>query len=151
MTKRMLQFSVASVCLVLVALLGIAQVFPKFYGILKDFSGIFVAIAAAYLAYCFQRRQAFLASLRELWDKCIEAKAELIEYTHDPLPDRAKFGNAHRALSEMIDMMRAVYCNVGETKTSIGLYPFEPLHDMKKALDELGFENVSPDLQQRAR
>jgi hypothetical protein len=151
MTKRMLLVNVASVCLALAALLGVALLYPAFRDVLKDFASIFLAIAAAYLTYCFQRRQAFLVSLRDLWHKCIEAKAELIEYTHDPKPDRAKFGKAHRALSTSMDLMRAAYCNVGETKTSIGLYPFEPLHDMRKALDSLGFENVTVDSQRQAR
>jgi len=48
-------------------------------------------------------------------------------------------------------MMRAAYCNVGETKTSIGLYPFEPLHDMRRALNKLGFQNVTQQSQQLAR
>ena len=151
MTKRMLLANVAFVCLGLAALLGFALCYPTFSVILKDYASIFVAIAAAYLTYCFQRRQAFLVSLRELWHKCIEAKAELIDYTHDPTPDRTKFGKAHRTLSTAIDMVRAAYCNIGETKTSIGLYPFEPLHDMRKALDKLGFENVTDQSQQQAR
>ena len=50
-----------------------------------------IAVAAAYLTYCFQRRQAFLVSLRELWAKAIEAKADLIDYTHDQMPDQPKY------------------------------------------------------------
>jgi hypothetical protein len=99
MTKRILLINVGFVCLGLAALLGFALKFNGFHDILKDYTSIFLAIAAAYLAYCFQKRQAFLASLRELWHKCIEAKAELIDYTHDAQPDRTKFGKAHRALS----------------------------------------------------
>jgi hypothetical protein len=33
--------------------------------------------------------------------------------------------------------MRIVYRNVGETAELIGLYPFEPLHDMRRALQTL--------------
>jgi hypothetical protein len=151
MTKRTLLANVSLVCLGLAALLGFALRYQAFHNILKDYASIFLAIAAAYLTYCFQRRQAFLVSLRELWHKCIEAKAELIDYTHDPTPDRTKFGKVHRTLSTAIDMMRAAYRNIGETKTSIGLYPFEPLHDMRRALDKLGFENVTYQSQQQAR
>jgi hypothetical protein len=79
MTKRMLLTNVALVCLGLAALLGFALCYPSFHDILKDYVSIFLAIAAAYLTYCFQRRQAFLVSLRELWHKCIEAKAELVD------------------------------------------------------------------------
>ena len=33
--------------------------------------------------------------------------------------------------------MRVVYANVGETATLIGLYPFAPLHDMRRALQSI--------------
>ena len=40
-------------------------------------------------------------------------------------------------ISETIDNMRIVYANVGETGTLIGLYPFAPLHDMRRALQSI--------------
>lgn len=151
MTKRILLLNVVVVCSALVALVGLAQLYSPFHQVLKDFTSIFLAIAAAYLTYCFQRRQAFLVALRDLWHKCVEAKAEILEYTYDPSPDRTKFLKANRALSMSIDLMRAAYRNVDETETSIGYYPFEPLHDMRKALTKLGYENVSDETQQEAR
>ncbi len=33
--------------------------------------------------------------------------------------------------------MRSVYQNVGETNDLIGLYPYAPLHDMRRALQTL--------------
>jgi len=151
MTRTKLLSNVVVVAGILGGLLIIAYFYKAFYDFLKDFSSMFIAVAAAYLIYCFQRRQAFLTSLRELWTKTIEAKADLIEYTHDPAPDQQKFGKAHRSLSMAIDMMRAVYRNVHERTSSIGLYPFEPLHDMRKALDGLGFQNITPAAQKNAR
>lgn len=121
------------------------------YLLIKDFSPLVIAVGAAYLAYCFQRRQAFLISLRDLWKELVEAKGELIEYTHNPEPDQAAFSKAHRGLSRAIDTVRGVYRNVGETEERIGLYPFEPLHDMRKALSELGWTNVTPDQRLAAR
>lgn len=121
------------------------------YILIKDFSPLLIAIGAAYLAYCFQRRQAFLVSLRDLWKEMVEAKGELVEYTHNPAPDQAAFNKAHRALSKSIDSVRGVYKNVGETEENIGLYPLEPLHDMRRVLDELGFANATPDKQCAAR
>lgn len=151
MTKARLRMSVAIVMVSLLALVGIALLSSQLYGILKDFTGIFIAIAGVYLAYCFQRRQAFLTSLRELWNKCVEAKADLIDYTHNPTPNQESFGRAHRSISIAIDMVRAVYHNVGENKRSIGYYPFEPLHDMRRALERLGLTDISPDQQKHER
>jgi hypothetical protein len=33
--------------------------------------------------------------------------------------------------------MRSVYRNVKENRSSIGLYPFEPLHDMRRTLERM--------------
>jgi len=150
-TRKKLQLNVILVVLVLFLLVVAAVVCPCLYQILKDFSNIFIAIAAAYLAYCFQSRQAFIASLKELWHKCIEAKSELIEYSFDPQPDQEAFGKAHLAISTAIDMVRAIYRNVGENEQSIGLFPFEPLHDMRRTLDELGFKGITATQQNEAR
>jgi hypothetical protein len=87
-------------------------------------------------------------SLRELWAKAIEAKADLIDYTHDQMPDQPKYWRAHQSLSVAIDMMRAVYRNFYEDNSKIGVYPFEPLHDMRRALEHLGFANVTPNSQE---
>ena len=121
------------------------------YSTIKDFSPLLIAIGATHLAYCFQRRQAFLVSLRDLWKEMVEAKGELIEYTHNSQPDQAAFSKVHRALSKAIDAVRGVYKNVDETAEQIGLYPFEPLHDMRRVLDGLGFSNVTPDERRTAR
>ena len=121
------------------------------YDTIKDFSSLLIAVGAAYLAYCFQRRQAFLTSLRDLWKEMIEAKGELVGYTHDPEPDRVAFTRAQRTLSRAIDAVRGVYRNVGETEGQVGLYPFEPLHDMRKTLDGLGFHDPDPARREAAR
>jgi len=97
-----------------------------FYPVVTCFSNVLFGVAAAYLAYCFQRRQAFLASLRDLSAKCIDAKSDPIEYTHDPNPSQERFGKAHRSISTAIDMVRAVYFTIGESGTDIGPFPFEP-------------------------
>jgi hypothetical protein len=150
-TRRKLLLNVIAVIGLLLGLVTVAQFSERIYATSKDFAGFFLAVAAAYLAYCFQKRHAFLAALRELWHACIEAKADLIAYTHLPSPSQTDFERAARCISIAIDMMRAVYRNVGETEQEIGLYPFEPMHDMRRALDELGFANMSPEKQKEAR
>lgn len=151
MTKAKLWVNVAAVMLFCMLLLILAALSGWFHAFLKDYTSIFLAVAAAYLAFCFQRRQSFLTNLRELWHKCIDAKAELIDYTHNKNPTQESFGKAHRAISTAIDMVRGVYCNIRETDSSIGLYPFEPLHDMRRALERLGFQNVSHEQRETER
>lgn len=56
-----------------------------FRKVLHDYVNLFVMAGTAYLAYCYAQRQAFLTALRELWDRCIETKADLIDYMrHSP-------------------------------------------------------------------
>ncbi len=137
MTRRNLSLNVAAVAAGLLALVVLALLWGRFHTVLKDFAAFFLAIAAAYLGYCFQRRQAFLVSLRDLWHQCIDAKADIIDCTQAAERDPAQLAKAQRSISIAIDKMRVVYRNVGETEARIGLFPFEPLHDMRKALDAL--------------
>jgi hypothetical protein len=46
--------------------------------------------------------------------------------------------------------MRSVYKNVGETSRMVGLYPYEPLHDMRRALQTLE-PRVNPDPSEEER
>ena len=57
--------------------------------------------------------------------------------THLDRPTAEQYLAAYSILSETIDNMRTVYGNVGETKRLVGLYPFAPLHDMRRALQSI--------------
>jgi hypothetical protein len=148
MTRATLLRSVLSVMAFLAALLALAiyaqarAVAPgdpaapfwiAVHGAIKDFTGLFIAIPGAWLAYCFSRRSAFLTILDGLWRDMVEAKGLCAAFGRDPTDDRLEAARA--ALSKVIDNMRSVYRNVAESGSSIGLFPFEPLHDMRRALE----------------
>ncbi|WP_311276523.1 hypothetical protein [Methylobacterium sp. WCS2018Hpa-22] len=139
MTKTSLRNSVifVSATFVLVALLAAISRFiihsEFLYGYLKDFSPLILAVGAAYLAYSFQRRMAFLTSLRDLWKDITQTKNTLINFTYKSDPTLKEYDEAQQKLYNTIDLVRAVYKNVGETDEEIGFYPFEPLHDMRRA------------------
>jgi hypothetical protein len=61
----------------------------------------------------------------------------LFAYTQIEQPTTEQYIATFCKLSETIDNMRSVYQNVGETGDLIGLYPFAPLHDMRRALQTL--------------
>lgn len=109
----------------------------KLYDFIKDTSLLIATIAVAYLANIYQKRQQFLQSLREQWKEIVQAKGALIQYCCKEEPSLDDYLAASRQLSECIDNMRIVYSNVGETDELIGLFPYEPLHDMRRALDRL--------------
>ena len=107
------------------------------YDYLKDMSLVLVTVVAAYLANVFQKRSLFLNALKEEWRNIVKAKSTLFTYTQLDNPSQEQYLAAFCAISESLDNMRAVYRNVGETDALIGLYPYAPLHDMRRALQTL--------------
>lgn len=143
MTLSMLHTRIALVAAGLGSLIALAAILKlagsdEFYGIIKDLSPLVVAILAAYLASCFQQRATFVQSLRSLWSQLIDAKNDLVEYTRTPSPTREQYEHVYKQLSKAIDEMRGVYRNKGESDEFRGLFPYEPLHDMRKSLESLG-------------
>jgi hypothetical protein len=58
-------------------------------------------------------------------------------YCCTPNPSIEDYLRASTQLSECVDNIRIVYANVGETDEFIGFYPYEPLHDMSRALESI--------------
>jgi hypothetical protein len=107
------------------------------YDYLKDMALVLVTVIAAYLANVFQKRAIFLNALKEEWRNIVKAKSALFTFTQREAPTQAEYLAAFCAISESLDNMRAVYANVGETRRQIGLYPYAPLHDMRRALQSI--------------
>lgn len=107
------------------------------YDYLKDMALVLVTVVAAYLANVFQKRAIFLNALKEEWRNIVRAKSALYTFTRREAPNLDEYYAAFCAISESLDNMRAVYANVGETRRQIGLYPYAPLHDMRRALQSI--------------
>jgi hypothetical protein len=114
-----------------------AALLKDVYEYLKDMSLLIATGGVAYISNMYQRRQAFLDSLKAEWRDIIAAKTAMLIFMHKPAPTHDEYVTAYTRLSETIDNMRSVYCNVGETDALIGLYPFAPLHDMRRVLQTL--------------
>lgn len=117
------------------------------YEYMKDMALVFVTVVAAYLANVFQKRSKFVESLEEEWRNIVRTKSVLYSYFEKPYPTSDDHIAAFARLSETIDTMRIVYRNAGETKSLIGLYPYAPLHDMRRvlqAMDPRVKTNVTP-------
>ncbi len=113
------------------------KVLNSIYEFIRDMSLIFVTLAAAHLANVFQKRSNFLQSLREEWREIVDTKSLLVAYCEQPETEINEFIKARQRISQAIDYMRIVYRNIGETNRLIGRYPFEPLHDMRRALNRI--------------
>jgi hypothetical protein len=107
------------------------------YDYLKDMSLVFVTIVAAHLASVFQKRSKFISSLEEEWRQIVRTKSALYSYLERPYPTSDDHIAAFARISETIDTMRIVYRNAGETATLVGLYPYAPLHDMRRILQAM--------------
>jgi len=107
------------------------------YEYLKDMALVFITVVATVLAGIYQRRQSFISALKEEWREIVDAKSKLYAYTRLNHPTEFDYVEAFTAISATLDNMRTVYANVGETETLIGIYPFAPLHDMRRALQTL--------------
>jgi hypothetical protein len=107
------------------------------YEYFKDMSLLIATGGVAYITNVFQKRNTFVQALREEWREIVETKAALFAYTQLPTPTREQYIATFNIVSQTIDNMRTVYRNVGETGSLVGLYPFAPLHDMRRALQTL--------------
>jgi len=120
------------------------------YEYLKDMALVFVTVVAAYLANVFQKRQQFISALKEEWRDIIKAKSALFTFTQFESPTLSQYLAAFSEISETLDNMRTVYRNLGETTDLVGIYPYAPLHDMRRALQTLDpRKNAHPSAEER--
>ena len=117
--------------------IGVTPVLKDLYEFLRDMSLLIATGGVAYNSNVFQKRHAFVDSLKQEWRDIIGAKTAVLSFMHKETPTHDDYVAAFTRLSETIDNMRIVYRNVGETSDLIGLYPFAPLHDMRRVLQTL--------------
>lgn len=116
---------------------GLEQILKDIYDYLKDMALVLVTVIAAHLANVFQKRSKFVESLEQEWRGIVATKTALTGYLDRPHPSIDDYVMANGRISETIDNMRIVYRNAGETDKFVGLYPYAPLHDMRRALQWL--------------
>lgn len=145
MTRNQLHQKLCAIFAICGFVLGIAAAtklsgdpdLENIYDFIRDMSLILATAIAVYLAHILQKRMAFLQSLREEWREIVDTKAMLITFCDREQPSLDEYFAAYSRICRAIDYMRIVYANVGETDILIGLYPYEPLHDMRKALERI--------------
>jgi hypothetical protein len=128
---------------------GFDKMLKDVYEFLRDMSLLIATGGVAYITNVFQKRHAFVDSLKEEWRDIIAAKSALLSFMHKETPSHEEYVAAFTRLSETIDNMRVVYRNTGETESLIGLYPYAPLHDMRRALQTLDPRSGTPTAAQR--
>lgn len=114
------------------------------YAVFKDFIPFIIALPAAYLGFCFQRRSSYMLTLRQLWTNLIESVNSAISYTNLTTATRKEYEDTLMLLSKSIDEVRGVYKNIDEKEGDIGHYPFESLKSIYQIIDDLGYEELDP-------
>ncbi len=129
--------------------IGVTAVLKDLYEFLRDMALLIATGGVAYISNVFQKRHAFVDSLKEEWRDIIGAKTAVLAFMHKEKPAHEEYVAAFTRLSETIDNMRIVYRNVGETSSLVGLYPYAPLHDMRRVLQTLDPREGNASAEQR--
>ena len=116
---------------------GLEAVLKDIYEFLRDMSLLIATGGVAYITNVFQKRSTFVESLEREWRGIVATKSALYTFCEKQYPSADDYLAAFCRISETLDNMRIVYQNVGETDDLVGLYPFAPLHDMRRALQTL--------------
>lgn len=140
----------------IIALILVRMSFPDeesiYYNTFRDLVPLIIAIPAAWLAYSYQRRQSYLKDVRDLYSQMVDATQDAIQYTYLEKPNQADFGKVLKSLSSLIEEIRSVFLNIGESEERAGLYPFEGIKKIHKAISNLGFgEKLNLDDRKRTR
>src|SRR5215472_3886306 len=129
---------------------GLEKILKDAYEYLRDMSLLIATGGVAYITNLFQKRSSFVEALKEEWRDIIATKSALFAYTQLERPTSEQYIVTFCKVSETIDNMRSVYQNVGETDDVIGLNPYAPMHDMRRALQTLDpRKNPNPDADAR--
>ena len=115
----------------------IVSIAGQLYEFTRDMSLLIATGGVAYLSNIFQKRSKFVESLEEEWRAIVRTKSALVTFCERPYHATDDYLAAYAKISETIDTMRIVYRNAGETDTLVGLYPYAPLHDMRRVLQTL--------------
>jgi hypothetical protein len=115
----------------------VVSIASQLYEFMRDMSLLIATGGVAYLSNIFQKRSKFVESLEEEWRNIVRTKSVLLNTCEKPYLATEDYLTAFNRISETIDTMRIVYRNAGETEGLVGLYPYAPLHDMRRALQTL--------------
>lgn len=132
----------------------VVNIAGQLYEFMRDMSLLIATGGVAYLSNIFQKRSKFVESLEEEWRNIVRTKSALLGYCEKPYLSTDDYIAAYNRVGETIDTMRIVYRNAGETEGLIGLYPFAPLHDMRRTLQTLDprtTPEITPDQRRLAK
>lgn len=112
---------------------------PGVYETYKDLINLFVPIPAAVLAFSFQRRLSYVQAARTMWRTVLNAVHAARGYTLLTEPSEQEYRQVIEGLAVALDEVRSLFRNLPVKGKPKGWYPFEPLRDMLRIVEELGW------------
>jgi len=123
MTAKTFKFQFVLVIVLLFASCGLATsltfLYPQYIEQVKLVPTVLVPVAAAWLAFCWQRRVSFTKALSDIWQKTVGTIQDTIQYTHLTQPNHGDFAKISRDLSCRIEDIRGAFRNVDERSVPI--------------------------------
>lgn len=121
------------------------------YGTLKDLIPLIFAIPLGYLGFCFNSRRAFVETKKKLWNLLVDVINDAIHSTYKNELKEDEFREVLKNLAKSIDQIRATYKNVDRKAGSIGYYPFEPIKQIYKDYEAMGFGLIDNKISEQTR
>jgi hypothetical protein len=113
------------------------------YVLYKDLIPLIVAIPAAWLAYCFQRRGSYLQQLRAAWNVAVAGAQGAIRYTSRTHPSSDDHGSVLADLGAAIDGVRGLSRNPDSI-------PIASLEAIRSLIEALGVDSQATPAQAEA-
>jgi hypothetical protein len=107
------------------------------YQTYKDLIGLFIPIPAAWLAFSFQSRLSYVQAGRTLWRTILNAVHSARSYTLLSEPSEKDYRQVVEALAIALDEVRGLFRNLPVEGKPRGWYPFEPIRDMLRVMEDL--------------
>jgi hypothetical protein len=134
---RLIAISSAAILIIMGSAIAKIRCYEAIYLFFKDMAPYLLLAIVPYITHVFQRRAKFVELLQDEWRRINTIKQDMISYCQRGVNDTNQFIEIYGRLSVAIDNMRVVFCNVGESKEYIGLYPYETLHDFRRQLEAI--------------
>lgn len=121
------------------------------YETLKDLIPLIFSIPLGYLGFCFNSRRAFLETKKKLWNLLVDVVNDAIHSINKNELKEDEFREVLKNLAKSIDQIRATYKNVDRNTESIGYYPFEPIKQIYKDYELMGFGLIDIKIKEQTR
>ena len=134
--RRQVYLTVTALLVVTLVSLAVGVFYEQYADASRAAVPMYIALAAAWLTFCLQRRIAYTNALRTLWEKVVDTIQGVFQYTFLKEPQEKDLAPVLRSLSCRIDEVRGVFRNVGESYEEPSIETKEFVDGVKAAVSD---------------